>query len=183
MNRIFSNGVNERYVHEIAHAWWGHIVKMDSLEEQWLTESFAEYSAALCLQALKGGKKGKKEFEKIYKQWRGGVKMLGDGQSIYLANYIGYKNQKDNMDRIRLLYQKGPIVLHALRLELQKMYGSKKEGDKYFFTLLRSFLKTFNNKWGSTKDFVGILNFITKKDWQPWFEKYVYGTETPPFAM
>ena len=51
-SQFFSQGVNERYLHEIAHAWWGHVIKMDSFEEQWLTESFADYSAALCMEAM-----------------------------------------------------------------------------------------------------------------------------------
>ena len=36
-----SRGVNARFAHEIAHQYWGTVVKMPSLEEQWLTESFA----------------------------------------------------------------------------------------------------------------------------------------------
>ena len=53
------------------------------------------------------------------------------------------------------------------------------KGDATYFTLLRSFLKNFPFKWGATRHFIGILNQITKEDWQPWFEKYVYGSELP----
>lgn len=31
----------------------------------------------------------------------------------------------------------------------------------------------------SARRLVGILNQMTGKDWQPWFERYVYGTEMP----
>jgi hypothetical protein len=40
MNQLFSQGINERFAHEIAHQYWGHVVKMPSFEEQWLTESW-----------------------------------------------------------------------------------------------------------------------------------------------
>jgi len=42
VNKMFSEGVNERFAHELAHQYWGHVVKMPSGDEQWLTESFAE---------------------------------------------------------------------------------------------------------------------------------------------
>ena len=32
---------------------------------------------------------------------------------------------------------------------------------------------------GVAIDLLGLLNFITKKDYRPWFDKYVYGPETP----
>jgi len=180
MSQIFSQGVNERLVHEIAHSWWGHLIKMDSPEEQWLTESFAEYSAALCLQAVAGGgKKGERQFKKLLSFWKGQTAMIKDGGSIYLANHLAMHDSVDAQDRTRLLYSKGPLVLHALRLELQKKMGSRKDGDRYFFALLRSFIKNFPYRWGATRHLVGILNQITKEDWQPWFDRYVYGCETP----
>ena len=87
------------------------------------------------------------------------------------------------MDRRALLYSKGPLVLHALRQQLGKDLGSTKEGDRIFVILLRSFLKNFTYRWGATHHLVGILNQITKKDWQPWFEEYVYGTEVPEIDL
>ena len=50
---VYSKGINERFAHEIAHQYWGHVVKMPSDEEQWLTESFAEYCAGSLPEAFK----------------------------------------------------------------------------------------------------------------------------------
>jgi len=179
MNQFFSKGVNERFVHEIAHAWWGHHVKMDSLEEQWLSESFAEYSAALCIAALAGGgEKGEREFNEILKGWRSRAKEVGRGASVYLANYLAGDDLKDMLDRFYLLYAKGPLVIHGIRLQLASMYGPE-EGDKLFLTFLQGVQINFSFKWGGTRHLVGILNQLTGEDWQPWFELYVYGCETP----
>lgn len=179
MSQLTSQGVNSRYVHEVAHAWWGHVVKMDSLNEQWLTESFADYSAALCMEKMYGGKRGKAEFKKILKEWKANADRVRAGGSIYLANYLSfYPGNGDRRDRTYLLYNKGPFVLHALRLELQEKHGEK-AGDDMFYTLLRSFVTNFKFRWGATRHFVGILNQISGDDWQPWFEKYVYGSEMP----
>ena len=51
----YSGGVNERFAHEIAHQYWGYAVREASVEDEWLSESFAEYSAALFLQDRQGG--------------------------------------------------------------------------------------------------------------------------------
>jgi hypothetical protein len=79
----------------------------------------------------------------------------------------------------RLLYAKGPLVLHALRLELQREAG-KEEGERQFWIALRSYLKSFPFTWAGTTHLVAILEKVTGKPWQPWFERYVYGTEMPP---
>jgi hypothetical protein len=179
MNQFFSKGVNERFVHEIAHAWWGDRVKMDSLEEQWLSESFAEYSAALCIQALAGGgKKGQREFDEILKGWRVRAKEVGRGASVYLANYLAGEDRTDFLDRHYLLYDKGPLVIHGIRLQLARMYGNE-EGDAMFVAFLQGVQANFSFKWGATRHLVGILNQITGEDWQPWFERFVYGCEMP----
>ncbi len=180
VSSFFSGGVNERFVHEVAHTWWGQIVKMDAPEEQWISESFAEYSAALCLEAMKGGgKKGAREFQALLNGWQARSRGVGDKASIYLANHLSFHNQKDREERTHLLYSKGPLVIHALRLELQKHYGNKKEGDRQFVVLLSSFVKNFQFKWATTQNLIGILNQMTGKDWQPWFDLYVYGSEMP----
>ncbi|MEM7482368.1 MAG: M1 family aminopeptidase [Acidobacteriota bacterium] len=180
VNRFFSQGVNARFVHEVAHTWWGHVIKMDSYEEQWLTESFADYSAALALQAMRGGgKKGQREFDRELRQWKRLTQDISDTGSIYLANRLAGKDDKDFRDRVYLLYAKGPLVLHALRQELGRQFGGAQQGDRYFFALLRTFTTNFSVQYGATHHLVGILNQMTNKDWQPWFERYVYGTETP----
>lgn len=179
MNQFFSKGVDERFLHEVAHAWWGHVVKVDSLEEQWLSESFAEYSAALCIQALAGGgEKGQREFNEILKGWRSRAKKVGQGDSVYLANYLAGEDQTDALDRYDLLYAKGPLVIHGIRRQLVGMYGEA-DGDAMFVTFLRAVMANFSFKWGSTRHLVGILNYLTGEDWQLWFELFVYGCEMP----
>ena len=181
VSRFYSQGINARFVHEVAHAWWGHVIKMDSWEEQWLTESFADYSAALAMEVMQPGKRGRREFNKILREWKSHTEQIGEGGSIYLANYLDSRDptDQDNFDRYRLLYNKGPLVLHALRQELGRRLGSEEQGDRYFQALLRTFTTNFTNQYGETRHLVGILNQMTGDDWQPWFEKYVYGTETP----
>jgi hypothetical protein len=179
LDRAFSGGVNGRYMHEIAHSYWPHVAKMDAPEENWTSESFADYTSAVCLDALG---KGRADFslKSAIAQWRGRVKDLDDGTSIYLANHHAATDFFDAIEYQSLLYAKGPLVLHALRLELQRQAGGVEQGDRQFWALLRAYLKNFPYRWAGTRHLVGILNQITGKEWQPWFERYVYGTEMPP---
>ena len=53
LTQIYSEGVNARLAHEVAHGWWGHVAKLSSLENQWLSESTADYYGALAMMNLK----------------------------------------------------------------------------------------------------------------------------------
>lgn len=103
---------------------------------------------------------------------------ISKGGSIYLAGYLGGRDI-DWRDRQALLYARGPLVLHAIRQELAKSAGNAQDGDRLFITWIRSYIKNFSFKTAETRHLIGILNQITKKDWQPWFDRYVFGTETP----
>ena len=50
----FTAFVQEVTPHEVSHQWWGHAVGWASYHDQWLSEGFAEFSAALFLQLAKG---------------------------------------------------------------------------------------------------------------------------------
>jgi hypothetical protein len=167
-DEVDSRGMNEVFAHEIAHQYWGTVVKMPSIEEQWLTESFAEYCAALFLKAYKN----EAEFNAIVKHWRGRAKFAGADIPIALANSVYISSDAETPGHIRygLLYNKGPALLYALHKEL---------GDEAFFTFLKSYQKSFAWKFGSTKMVAGLLQYMTKKDYMPFFDKYYWGTEMP----
>lgn len=52
-------------------------------------------------------------------------------------------------------------------------------GDTTFLTFLKSYQKSFAWKAGTTKDVSGLLSFITKKDFKPFFDRYFWGTAMP----
>jgi hypothetical protein len=166
-NQLYSQGVNERFAHEIAHQYWGTAVKMPSHEEQWLTESFAEYSAALFLKAYKN----EATFNALVKHWRARATFVTSEVTIPLANR-GYASDATTRFFLRtgLLYDKGPAVLRALHKEL---------GDETFFTFLKSCQKSFAWKFASTKKMAGLLQYMTKKDYMPFFDRYYWGIEMP----
>lgn len=168
LNQLFSRGINERFAHEIAHEYWGHAVKMPGEEEQWLAESFAEYCAALFLKASKG----ESEYRALVTRWRSRASSAKDAAPIPLANRV-YHSDMETLFAIRtgLVYEKGALLLAALHKEL---------GDQVFLTFLKSFQKSFRWKFGSTRHVAGLLQFLTKKDFGPFFEANYWGTAMPP---
>ena len=176
--RWATDQLNSRFIHEVAHAWWGHVAKMDSTEENWVIESFAEYASGLGIQALYGGKKGQKAFDRMLDQWYGISKRASEEGSVYLAGFMRRESWWDR-DRTLLLYYRGAAVLHAIRLELRRLLGDDGAGDRAFTSFQRSVLKNFSFQWAHTRHMVTILGQISGTDWQPFFDRYVYGTEVP----
>ena len=168
VNRIFSKGINHRFAHEIAHQYWGHVVKMGSMNEQWITESFAEYSSSFLVGALKGksGRQG------LINEWRTNANQSKNASSIALANrLVDYGDLEGAFThRTNLIYSKGAYVLYKLHEEV---------GDQAFFSFLRSFQAMKAFKYAKTTEMPPLLEKLTKKDYTEFFEKYYWGTEMP----
>lgn len=166
VDQIFSEGINERFAHEIAHQYWAYVVRMPSSEEQWLTESFAEYSAALALKKLRS----EAIFNRLVNKWKAEAAFGAKVAPIPYANRIEGDRMESFRQRFALLYNKGPYLLYTINKEI---------GDTQFLTFMKSYTKSFNFKFGTTKDVAGLLGVITKKDWRPFFDQYFWGTAMP----
>src|SRR5262249_24101304 len=134
-HQLFSQGVNHRFAHEIAHQYWGTVVKRPSWEEQWLEEAFAEYCAALFIRDAKG----KGECEMLVAGWKNRAKLANDVAPIPLANRVEMPFDREMQFHYRtgLLYGKGPYLLSVLH---------KQVGEETFLTFLKSYQKTFRWK-------------------------------------
>lgn len=118
------------------------------------------------------------EIDEIVKDWVRSAGEIRPGVSLYLADRLAVYDERDVGDLWRR-YGKGPLVLHALRLELQRQKGSAAEGDRHFIAFLRTYVERHRYAWATTRVLVETLNQVAGGDWQPWFERYVYGTEIP----
>jgi len=161
VNQVFSEGINERLAHEIAHQYWGTAVRNPTDEEEWLAESFAEYSAALLLKKFQGDA----PYKRLLAHWKADSNESHNVAPIPLANRV-----TDDFNRQKLLYGKGPYLLAALH---------KQVGEEPFLIFLKSYQKSFHHKPGTTKDVMGLLGFMTKQDFKPFFDKYYWGTDVP----
>ena len=164
LSQLFSQGINHRYAHEIAHQYWGHVVKMPSGEEQWLTESFAEYSSGLLINKMKG----RRVYESMINEWRRNGNASTQAATIPTANRL--RGEGAGLDRRNLVYHKGAYLLAQLHKQL---------GDEKFLTFLKSFQKSFNFKYGTTAHVAGLLEFVTKQNYNSYFDQNFWGTGMP----
>ena len=110
-------------------------------------------------------------YARLLGSWKRGAKFATGKSTIPAANMIRDPNGRDQfMIRTGLIYDKGAWLLNAIRQQV---------GDDTFLIFLKSYQTNFKWKFGSTRDVAGLLSFITKKDWNPWFEKNYWGTGMP----
>ena len=164
----YVEGINLRIAHELAHMYWAHAVKAVSQEDIWIQEAFSEYSAALFME--QAGRK--QDYTKAFNLWKSEAKDQSDVTIIPMATRLVNWGDPYSLFAARngLVYSKGAYLLAALHREL---------GDEQFLTFLKSYQKSFRGKYGSTADVMGLLQFLTKKDYAPFFEQYYYGQGVP----
>ena len=161
-------GANERFAHELSHQWWGNGVGLPDLSEQWLSESFAEYCSALFIRQAAG----KDAYDLYLTRWRSRAAKTKETVPLLLTHRLRAKNDQVQADNIRtwLLYDRGPLVLAAIHREI---------GDEAFLTFLSSVQSTLGGRLGTTKRVEEVLEAVTRKDWTPFFDRFVRGTEIP----
>jgi hypothetical protein len=182
-----------RYVapHEVAHQWWGHIIGWDSYHDQWMSEGFAEFSASLYVQFIRGNDKFVEFWEELRKQIVEARPATRDRKPYTVGPVTqGYRlnNGKTGGVARFLIYPKGAYILHMLRM---MMYAQNKGGDLRFQEMMKDFVKTHFNQPVSTEDFKAIVEKhmtpemnVTgngKMDW--YFNQWVYGTQVPAYKL
>jgi hypothetical protein len=176
--------------HEVAHQWWGHVIGWKSYRDQWMSEGFAEFSASLYVQHVRGMEPFVKMWEDLRKQIVNATPAT-EGKAPYTIGPVtqglrltGAKT--GNVYRF-LVYPKGAYILHMLRM---MMYDPAK-GDAAFQAMIQDFIKTHYNQNVSTEDFKAAverhmqpgmdLGGNGRLDW--FFDQWVYGTDMPSYAF
>ena len=99
--------------HEIGHEWWGHRAGWGSYRDQWVSETFAEFSAALYVEERDRRKSGNPDDTSGYDMraadWRRGRR--GHVQSRTSPLWLGGRHAHYQST----VYARGPLVLDQLR--------------------------------------------------------------------
>ncbi|MFQ5876674.1 MAG: M1 family metallopeptidase [Acidobacteriota bacterium] len=89
--------------HELAHQWWGNQVGWVGPEDDWISESWAEYAAGLITEGI-----DRKKFREKLREWKREARQVDAKATIANAYHVPQA-------RTGLLYSKGPYVVHMLR--------------------------------------------------------------------
>jgi hypothetical protein len=154
--------------HELAHQWWGQAVGWKNYHEQWLSEGFAQYFAALYAQKTRG----EKTFTDMLRQFRRWSLSDSDQGPVHLGYRLGHIKNEPRVYRA-IVYNKGAAVLHMLR---------RLVGDDAFFAGLRAFYEDRKFQKAGTDDFQRAFEARTGLDLDRFFDRWIYGTEIPRIA-
>jgi hypothetical protein len=151
--------------HEVAHQWWGQAVGWKNYHEQWVSEGFAQYFAALYARR----EKGDDEFDGILRQMRRTAIQMSPEGPVYLGYRLGHIKADGRIFR-SIVYNKGAMVLHMLR---------RLVGDEAFFLGLRRFYTTWRYQKAGTNDFRLAMESASGRTLDRFFEGWIYGTAVP----
>ena len=155
--------------HELAHQWWGQAIGWKNYHEQWLSEGFAQYFAALYAEKALDSN----VFPSVLRQMRrSGIDTSAQGP-IYLGYRLGHIRGERPVFR-SLVYNKSAIVLHMLR---------RLVGDDQFFFGVRRFYAEWRFKKAGTDDFRVAMEAATGRDLGPFFEAWIFGVTIPRVAF
>jgi hypothetical protein len=162
----YFDGFPEFYLaHEIAHQWWGQAVGWKNYHEQWLSEGFAQYFAALYANRARGAG----TFDAVmrrFRQWS--MDTVGEGP-IYLGYRVGHIRNSSRMFRA-VVYNKSAAVLHMLRRLM---------GDDAFFAGLRRFYSTWRFRKAGSDDLRAAMEAESGLDLGRFFERWIYADGVP----
>ncbi len=162
---VFSSYPEFFIAHELAHQWWGQAVGWRNYHEQWLSEGFAQYFAALYAQHARGDE----TFGGILRQMRDWAMDKSDQGPVYLGYRLGHVKGDARVFRA-IVYNKGAAVLHMLR---------RLVGDDAFFRGVRRFYRESRFKKVGTDNFRQAMEQETGRPLDRFFDRWIYGAELP----
>ena len=184
--------------HEVSHQWWGHTVFWKTYHDIWLSEGFAEYSAAWF---VKEGIGDDEKFRMVISAWKDDIIEKGNiGSTLGLMKYnysweeihksdaveagpvwLGTRlGQRFKADYDVNIYEKGAYILHMIKI-LMTNFNSM--DDSKFKNMLHDFVDSYREKLASTEDFKSIVEKHIGYDMDWFFNQWVYGTEIPLYRF
>jgi len=151
--------------HELAHQWFGQAVGWKNYHEQWLSEGFAQYMAALYARQ----RRGDDAFHDILRQFRRWSIDQSDEGPIYLGYRLGHIKGESRVFRA-LVYNKGALVLHMLRRLI---------GDDAFFAGVKRYYKERRYAKAGTDDLRSAMEAESGRSLARFFERWVFDSGVP----
>ena len=165
----FQNYPSFFIAHELAHQWWGQAVGWKNYHEQWLSEGFAQYFAALYAER----ERGPEQFASVLRQMRRWAIDTSPQGPVYLGYRLGHIKADGRVFRA-LVYNKGAMVLHMLRRLM---------GDEAFFAGLRDFYATWRYQKAGTDDFRVSMEKAGGQPLDRFFDRWIYGSAIPTVQL
>jgi hypothetical protein len=155
--------------HELGHQWWGQAVGWKNYHEQWLSEGFAQYFAAMYAEK----ERGNDTFVDVLRQMRRWAIEASTQGPVYLGYRLGHVKGDSRVFRA-VIYNKAAMVLHMLR---------RLVGDDAFFRGIRMFYAEWQFRKAGTDDFRVAMEKASGRNLSAFFEGWIYRTEIPQLQV
>jgi hypothetical protein len=171
--------------HEVAHQWWGHQVGWSSYRDQWLSEGFAEFTAALALELTSGRKNSNAFWELRRNEVLGRTTGIPNSEAGAITQGFRLATRRSPGAARAMIYSKGAYVLHMLRMLMRE--DGVPDPERAFRAMMMDFVKTWSGKNPSTDDFQAVaerhitndLNLEGNGRLDYFFNQWVHGTDVP----
>ncbi|MBR7799166.1 M1 family metallopeptidase [Undibacterium fentianense] len=155
--------------HEFSHEWFGNQMTNENWDDFWLHEGFASYMQPLYLQYLRG----ERDYQVSLHEQR--IRIVNKFPMVtgHSMSEHDVSNGPGND-----VYFKGSNILHTLRGQI---------GDQNFFKAVRLLVYgrldpkpgNFTPRYSTSREFIEIVNGLTKKDWTWFFHAYLRHATLP----
>ncbi len=149
--------------HEVAHQWWYSLVGNDQVDEPWLDESLANYSAFIYFQDIHGADAAAEVFERCFESpYR---QVLEEGRDAPVAQPVAAFSPEDYGP---IVYGKGPLFFHALRQEV---------GDVTFFEILKEYLRKYKYAIATSEGLLRVAEEVSGRDLGELYRRWILSAE------
>src|ERR1044072_2430094 len=170
------SGFDEIFQHELGHEWFGNQMSAGNWDDYWLHEGYAQY-----MQPLYGRwREGEARYAVMMDEFRRQIMNrapIVSGRVMTEEQVYEAKNGGPGQD----IYFKGAWMLHTLRNTI---------GDAAFWEVTRRLVYgrrdplpgNFKPRFSSTPEYIAIVNQVTGKDYNWFFDVYLREAALPELA-
>lgn len=147
--------------HEVAHQWWYAVVGNDQVDEPWLDEALAQYSALLYDEMVYGAQTAADVLEQQFRATY--ERLVADYEDMPVGLPVA---AYDSARYGAVVYYKGPLYFHALRQEV---------GDQAFFAILQTYYRRCRYGIATPQSFLTAIRIVTGEEHRDLFEQWIWG--------
>jgi aminopeptidase N len=149
--------------------WFGDNVTCATWSDIWINEGFATYSDNLCREYINGWESIESNMVNLQNNVMG-----NPGGSVYVPENEIYQGNEWRIFNGRLSYNKGAVIIHTLRHEIQN--------DSVFFDVMGTFQTQYSGGTATGDNFRDVAEDVTGMDLVQFFNQWYYGEGYPKYS-